>query len=36
VDAIIHDLGLSRRQYFYDLREAIEAVTHWLVTQHRQ
>jgi ribose/xylose/arabinose/galactoside ABC-type transport system permease subunit len=36
VDAIIHDLGLSRRQYFYDLREAIEAVTHWLLTQHRQ
>ena len=35
-DAIIHDLGLSRRQYFYDLREGIEALTHWLVTQYRQ
>jgi len=34
VDLIIHDLGLSRRQYFYDLKEVVDAVTHWLVT-HR-
>lgn len=34
VDAIIHDLGLSRRQYFYDLKEAVDAVTHYLFTQY--
>jgi hypothetical protein len=32
VEAIIHDLGLSRRQYFYDLKEGIEAITHYLFT----
>ena len=35
VDAIIHDLGLSRRQYFYDLKEGIDAVTHYIFTQHQ-
>lgn len=31
-DAIILELGLSRRQYFYDLKEAIDAVAHYLVS----
>jgi hypothetical protein len=35
VDAIIRDLGLSRRQYFYDLKEAVDAVTYHLVAQRR-
>ena len=35
VDAIIRDLGLSRRQYFYDLKEGIDAVTHYIFTQHQ-
>jgi hypothetical protein len=35
VDAVILDLGLSRRQYFYDLKEAVDAVTHYLVAQRR-
>jgi ribose transport system permease protein len=35
-DNIIHDLGLSRRQYFYDLKEAIDGVTHYLFSQRRR
>jgi hypothetical protein len=35
VDGIIRDLGLSRRQYFYDLKEGIDAVTHYIFTQHQ-
>jgi ABC-type uncharacterized transport system permease subunit len=35
VDAILHDLGLSRRQYFYDLKEAIDVVVHHLITERR-
>ncbi len=35
VDAIINDLGLSRRQYFYDLKEGIDAVMHHLVSESR-
>jgi ribose/xylose/arabinose/galactoside ABC-type transport system permease subunit len=33
VDGVIHDLGLSRRQYFYDLKEAVEAATHYVAAQ---
>jgi ribose/xylose/arabinose/galactoside ABC-type transport system permease subunit len=33
VDAVIHDLGLSRRQYFYDLKEAIDTIAHDIFTQ---
>jgi ribose/xylose/arabinose/galactoside ABC-type transport system permease subunit len=36
VDTVIRDLGLSRRQYFYDLKEAVDAVTHHLFTQRRR
>jgi ribose/xylose/arabinose/galactoside ABC-type transport system permease subunit len=35
VDAIVRDLGLSRRQYFYDLKEAIDMVVHYLITKRR-
>jgi ribose/xylose/arabinose/galactoside ABC-type transport system permease subunit len=34
-EAILLDLGLSRRQYFYDLKEAVEAVTYHLVAARR-
>lgn len=33
VDGIIHDLGLSRRQYFYDLKEAVDAIAHYVFAQ---
>ncbi|MCC7206360.1 MAG: GAF domain-containing protein [Anaerolineae bacterium] len=36
VDAIIQDLGLSRRQYFYDLKEAVEAITHIVAGLRRE
>jgi ribose transport system permease protein len=35
-DNIIRDLGLSRRQYFYDLKEAVDGVTHYLFSQRRR
>ncbi len=35
-DLIINDLGLSRRQYFYDLKYAIDAVTHEVFSQRNQ
>lgn len=35
VETIIADLALSRRQYFYDLKEGIDAVTHDVFTQHQ-
>jgi hypothetical protein len=35
-DAIINELGLSRRQYFYDLKYAVDAVTHYVYAQRNQ
>ncbi len=32
-DLVINDLGLSRRQYFYDLKYAVDAVTHYIYGQ---
>ncbi|HEY4720295.1 MAG TPA: GAF domain-containing protein, partial [Anaerolineae bacterium] len=35
VDAITRELHISRRQYFYDLKEALEALADALVRNHR-
>jgi ribose/xylose/arabinose/galactoside ABC-type transport system permease subunit len=35
VEAIIRELGLSRRQYFYDLKEGIDAITDYIFRQHQ-
>lgn len=35
-DMIINSLGLSRRQYFYDLKYAVDAVTHYVYSQRNQ
>ncbi|MHB8629703.1 MAG: ABC transporter permease subunit, partial [Aggregatilineales bacterium] len=32
-ELVINDLGLSRRQYFYDLKYAVDAVTHYVYAQ---
>ncbi len=35
VEAIIHEFGLSRRQYFYDLKEGIDAITDYIFRQRQ-
>ncbi len=35
VDEITHELHISRRQYFYDLKEALEALADALVRNHK-
>jgi len=31
VDQVIKELNLSRRQYFYDLKDALDAMSHLVV-----